>query len=248
MKRDTHGRKILLAAVMIAAAVFLLRCGPKPSAENAVPVTPAELPEAMAPGDVITFGRYEQDGNPENGPEPVEWEVLAAEGGHTLLISRYALDAHPFHDQWLRVTWENSGMRKWLNGTFYQTAFDPAEQARILTVTNTNPDNPTTGMPGGKDTRDRVFLLSIDEAERFFPSDESRQCRATAYAKTQAVYENEYKDSSWWWLRTRGSTSKNGALVLFSGYISTVGFGVNNRGGFIRPVIAVNQSEIRNKK
>ena len=40
-------------------------------------------------------------------------------------------------------------MRKWLNGTFYQTAFDPAEQARILTVTNTNPDNPTTGMPGG---------------------------------------------------------------------------------------------------
>ena len=234
-------RNISFVAMIMLTAVFLLRCSPKSSAENAAPVSAAELPEGMAPGDVITFGRYEQDGDPENGPEPVEWEVLAAEDGHTLLISRYALDAHPFHDQWRRVTWENCGVRKWLNDTFYQAAFDPAEQARILTVTNINPDNPTTGLPGGNDTWDRVFLLSIEEAERFFPSDESRQCRATAYAKTRAVYENEYKGSSWWWLRTRGSSSRNGALVLFSGYISTVGFGVNNRGGYIRPAVVINQ-------
>ncbi len=225
-------------AVMLVTVCFLLRRGVLPFDGPLPAAEPVPLP-AVSEGDMITFGRYEQDNDPGNGPEPIEWIVLAADEGRALLISRYALDARPFNEQWRRVTWAGCGVRKWLNGEFYQAAFSPGEQARILTVTNPNPDNPTNGMPGGKDTKDRVFLPAIDEAERYFASDESRQCRATAYAKTRAVYDNEYRGSSWWWLRSRGTSSRTAALVLFSGYISTVGFGVNNGGGFIRPEIVV---------
>ena len=32
-------------------------------------------------GDILTFGRYEQDDNEENGPEEIEWIVLDAKDG-----------------------------------------------------------------------------------------------------------------------------------------------------------------------
>ena len=31
---------------------------------------------AAEKGDTVTFGRYEQDNNPGNGPEPIDWIVL----------------------------------------------------------------------------------------------------------------------------------------------------------------------------
>ena len=36
---------------------------------------------------VVTFGHYEQDNDPDNGPEPIEWIVLTQFGNHTLLLS-----------------------------------------------------------------------------------------------------------------------------------------------------------------
>ena len=32
-------------------------------------------------GSIVTFGRCEQDGNEENGPEEIEWIVLDAKDG-----------------------------------------------------------------------------------------------------------------------------------------------------------------------
>ena len=221
--------------ILAAAAVFLLRQHPVPISRPAV--APAPIPEDLAAGDVITFGAYEQDNDRENGPEPVEWQVLSVENGRALLISRYALDAKPYNTNWIRRTWEGCSLRKWLNGEFFDSAFSPAEQERILTVTNKNPDHPVTRIKGGNDTEDRVFLLTIDEADARFPTDESRRCRATAYAKARGTYLNEYNGSSWYWLRSRGAYSMTASLVLFSGYVNTVGYGVNNSGGYVRPVV-----------
>ena len=230
----------IIAIIILIGAVFLLYQLSRPAPKPLPALTPVAIPENLTAGDVIIFGAYEQDNDRDNGPEPVEWQVLAVEDDRALLISKYAMDAKPYNTNWIRRTWEGCSLRKWLNRDFYNSAFSPAEQARILNVTNVNPDHPITGIKGGNDTQDRIFLLTIDEAERLFPSDEARRCRATAFAKANGTYVNEYKGSSWYWLRSRGAYSLTGSLVLFSGYINTVGYGVNNTGGYVRPVFWLN--------
>ena len=57
-------------------------------------------------GDTVMFGQYEQDGNLDNGSEPIAWQVLPdAQGGKALLMSRYALDCLPFHDEKTDAAW-----------------------------------------------------------------------------------------------------------------------------------------------
>lgn len=146
----------------------------------------------------ILMGHYEQDGNLENGPEPVEWIILSEDDEKYLVISRYVLDGVPYHTDYSAVTWENCALRDFLNNDFYNTAFDPTEQSRIIPVTNSNPDNATTSTPGGNDTQDKVFLLSMEEVMQYFNftswDDESMHgnCQAlitdcTPYAESKGV-------------------------------------------------------------
>ena len=55
-----------------------------------------------------------------------------------------------------------------MNETFLEKAFGKEEQSRIVEVTNTNPDNKRYGTRGGRETKDKVFALSIDEANKYF--------------------------------------------------------------------------------
>ena len=43
-------------------------------------VCPVRAEQPPETGSIVTFGRYEQDGNEENGPEPIEWTVLDVDG------------------------------------------------------------------------------------------------------------------------------------------------------------------------
>ena len=52
---------------------------------------------------ILTFGKYEQDNNPDNGPEEIEWIVLEEHDGNLLLLSRYGLDAVPYSENILRA-------------------------------------------------------------------------------------------------------------------------------------------------
>ena len=82
-------------------------------------------------GETITFGRYEQDSDPENGPEPIEWLVLASQGDRVLAVSLYALDCRQYHESFTEVTWETCTLRGWLNDEFLNTAFSYEEKAGI---------------------------------------------------------------------------------------------------------------------
>lgn len=42
--------------------------------------------------ETISFGRYEQDNNIENGKEPIEWIIMAKKDGKAYLTSKYILD------------------------------------------------------------------------------------------------------------------------------------------------------------
>ena len=148
-------------------------------------------------GEYVVFGRYEQDGDTSNGPEPIEWVVLAEEDGRMLLISRYILDGVPYHTEYKDVTWETCSLRAWLNDDFYNSAFDAEEQSHILSTVISNPDNEYISVPGGNDTEDKLFLLSVDELLKYYEFNEWEEsyhgnCQAlitdlTPYAESKGV-------------------------------------------------------------
>ena len=118
--------------------------------------------------EYIVFGSYEQDGDESNGKEPIEWEVLGKDKNGILVVSRYVLDVKPYNNGGSTATWQNSSVRKWLNKDFYKTTFDSKEKKKIKKVNLNNADNKGYGIDGGKNTKDKVFCLSVDEISKWY--------------------------------------------------------------------------------
>ena len=163
-------------------------------------------------GRYVSFGSYEQDNDTTNGNEPIEWLVLAKENNRILVISRYALDIKPYNEKEENVTWETCTLRTWLNTDFFNSAFSNEEQAMIPTVTVSADKNPSYSTGSGEATQDKVFLLSIAEAEKYFRTDSELQCKCTAYVKSQdaVTYEGGFAS---WWLRSPGSNQAKAASI-----------------------------------
>ena len=188
-------------------------------------------------GDIIEFGSYEQDNDSSNGPEPIEWRVLEVSGGSALVVSEDALDARAYNNEWVSITWAECTLRGWLNGEFYDTAFNEEEKGRIALTKVQNADNPEYGTSGGADTEDRIFLLSLEEAERYFEDDEDRQAFPTEYAVAKGIWVWEKTGTVWWWLRSPGSNSSTAAGVLADGSLGLYGFDVSNFRYAVRPAL-----------
>ena len=194
----------------------------------------------FAVGETITFGRYPQCGV-DAEPEPVEWIVLDIRRNAATLISKYALDAMPYSGDEPSVTWESCTLRHWLNHDFADVAFTDDERAMLLSVKVMAGVNPAFPTNPGNDTQDRVFLLSIEEAERFFRSERNRICAATAYAKARGAKTN-YADTCRWWLRSPGIQSDRAAYIIRSGTIYRMGGSVLIDEFAVRPVIVLGQT------
>lgn len=65
-------------------------------------------------------------------------------------------------------TWKISGAREFLNSQFIQDHFSDEEKARILEVKIENKGNPFADAHESAPTTDRVFMLSLEEAIRYF--------------------------------------------------------------------------------
>lgn len=150
-------------------------------------------------GDIIEFGNY-------NGNN--EWEILDKEDDKILVVSKYAIENKSYNDGYVDITWEKCTLRSWLNNEYLNSAFDSAEQSLIMNTKVTNADNKEYGNPGGNDTTDKIFLLSIDEANKYFTSNNER--KATLPSGTSCC----------WWLRSPGSTRVSAARVYTNGYIT----------------------------
>ena len=268
-----------IVSMLLTGLIVIATTGPEPvcaqetesesliaeqgNAERAVPAL-EEIEGNPGSGDVVTFGSYEQDNNPENGTEPIEWEVLEVKDGKILLLSRYALDCCVYNEERDDVTWETCTLRKWLNQDFLSTAFSPQESERIEETTVVNADNSSFGTEGGNDTVDKLFLLSLDEIEQYYGigSDEwyeendSTVCRVTEYAKDRLIsnwaqdydqtieevvekYQSREEDYGsnccWWWLRSPGEYSYRAAAVKYDGGVGGRGYSVNYGSGAVRP-------------
>ncbi len=174
-------------------------------------------------GDTITFGAYEQDNNTSNGKEDIEWKVLAKEDNKILVISKYALDCQPYNTSYTDVTWENCTLRKWLNDSFLNTAFDSKYQELIPSVSVSADKNPECSTNPGNATTDKVFLLSITEVEKYFSSDSARKCKPTKYAVAHGANVDSDNGNCRWWLRSPGARQFFAALVFDNGPVFWIG-------------------------
>lgn len=199
--------------------------------------------KALKVGDSYTFGAYEQDNDTTNGKEEIEWRVLAKEEGRILVISEYALDCQKYNTPYTDVTWETCSLRKWLNETFFKSAFSAEEQKMIPETRVTAYANTIYSTDPGDDTTDKVFLLSITEAKKYFSNNEDRKCVPTAYAIEQGAYTSSRytkggKATCWWWLRSPGGDTRHAALVRnYDGYISDYGHYVDHSDACVRPAL-----------
>ncbi len=244
LKKKVIFLAITAAAVILAAALLYPK---KKSRAGQEEDTAAALMKADR-WDLVTFGRYEQDGNPDNGPEPLEWCVLhkeeTGEGGtDILLLSRYCISCRAFHAPVQDITWEASAVRTYLNGPFCREAFDEEEQSLIRTTINENPGNDLLNIDGGPDTEDRAFLLNALEYSVYFHDEAERWLTGRAEATRQAVQEGIYvagadpasrqylregeEGYTRWWLRSPGNEAYSAQFVEEDGEVFEGGAAVD---------------------
>ncbi len=213
-------------------------------------------------GDYVTFGHYPQTAAGDD-QTPIEWLVLDVQGNKALLLSRYGLDAKPYNERSVDITWERCTLRAWLNQEFLNKAFNSTEQNAILM---TNVDNGRNqgyneySTLGGNNTQDKVFLLSYAEAYKYLAVEHfsyyqdssgkyiyinfTSRVSPTAYAirqgaKTNSEYPTTEDDSAgWWWLRSPGGSQSSAAIVHHGGSLNY--YYVFNVDGCVRPALWVN--------
>ncbi len=176
-------------------------------------------------GDSVKFGNYLQSANGDI--HPIDWQVLSKENNKILVISKYGLDCKIFDSS--SNNWSDSEIRKWLNGEFYNKAFNEKERKYI------NSSNLSD-----VSTTDNVFLLSLDEANKYFANDIARLCKATDYAKNNGAYVWSTNGCSWWWLRSSLYPRNVNYVydVSSGGYFSF--YSVHNIGILVRPALWIN--------
>ena len=180
----------------------------------------ADLEKQFAAGEHVTFGTYPQTESGEDRT-PIEWLVLEYDGENrkAFLLAYYGLDTKQYHRYDAKVTWETCSLREWLNNDFLQAAFTPEEQSAILTTDVPNDSKQCYGWStsGGKDTQDKIFLLSYAEAFKYFKikfgvkNNVEARIVPTAYASKAGARQdnrnNKAADGSvagWWFLRSPG--------------------------------------------
>lgn len=182
------------------------------------------------PGELMTFGAYPQTMEGADST-PIPWRVLQNSGGELFLLSEYILDCKRYHGEYTDTTWRDCDVRKWLNDEFYRAAFNAAEQGCIKTT------HCTDNGEGSPDTEDKLFLLSVPEAQAFTGKGGEdawpvRRCTVgTEFSRIKKedgcrlyVYDKSVKTDylaingkelgcSWWWLRTQPSSPSRAFFV-----------------------------------
>ncbi|MCL2634649.1 MAG: DUF6273 domain-containing protein [Oscillospiraceae bacterium] len=151
--------------------------------------TVPDEPATVNVGDIIQLGGY-------------DWRVLDVQDDRAFVITDRIIDNRAYHRQVDAITWADSDIRKWLNGDFYNS-FNSTDRARIRQTTVINADNGTT--PGGVNTTDYIFLLSVDEANKY----------------SAGIALNSGSMADIWWLRSPADYGYTGGAA-FADYFGEV--------------------------
>jgi len=169
-------------------------------------------------GAVISFGSY-------------NWHVLDVKSDKALLITENIIEKRKYCNEY-KTTWETCNLRNYLNTDFLQN-FTEEQQNKIEDTLLINRDNPWYGTDGGIGTRDKIFLLSLEEVIKYFGDSGQLKnrfsndidCINDQYnSKRIAKHDNV---AYWWWLRTPGEDAGSAVGVSYDGIIYVYGYGVS---------------------
>ena len=229
---------------LLACLLVVLVCLISAPVSAASPDKPADLNV----GDTFFFGRYEQDGNTKNGPEPVEWKVLDKEGPYLYLLSVYGLDAIPYQNKIAEHRfYGDSAIRWWMNNDFYTGAFTQSEKNCIKLI----PFNQITwkkdvGVPVEKDrimAVDYVALMNINLVKEYLKYDFDMVCEPSPYARKK-VKKSEWFDEygyGVWWISGSGDYAITSVVSQHFG-IKEKAWPTNDVNVLARPVIIIDSS------
>ncbi len=186
--------------------------------------------DKISVGDQVCFGRFPL--NDDYIMQPLKWKVLAKEDGQALLMTVDCIMSLDYKVE-QRGTWADSKVREMLNNGFFDVAFTKEEKEQIVTVNVHTPKNKSKGVSGGPDTMDKVFLLSMEEVEKYLPKESERKCHKTKYADKQ-----DESKASFWQLRTPGKGWGSVAVNCeYGSYSAMTGNHVGS--SCVRPVVWV---------
>ena len=151
--------RLLIISIVIMS---LTGCGNGSTGTEAVTKT------TLSKGQIITFGCYEQDGDIDNGKEPIKWQVLDVDDGKALLVSNNIIDSVEYNEstgiygneETESSPWSSSYIFEWLNNDFMTTAFSSEEISLIQDTTDYSLSNP--------EIIGSVFLLSYEEIQKYY--------------------------------------------------------------------------------
>jgi len=213
-----------------------------------------EMPEI---GRIYPFGCY-------------NWRVLDTQSDKVFLLSEYILEFKEYCSEeyanriYSSVTWEKCTLRSYLNNEFLNK-FSQLDKSRIIETTVKNSHNLWYGTRGGRDTIDKVFLLSVDEVEKYLGNNDDYRSRIrkrwingniVKHRKGALVsnINNEIRTATYfdvrthsWWLRTPGRNSDYATRVDRKGVIYVGGESVEcsfKFGAGVRPALWLNIGEL----
>ncbi|MFF4838349.1 DUF6273 domain-containing protein [Streptomyces sp. NPDC001315] len=157
--------------------------------------------------------------------------MLAQKDDRELIVAKDDLTdaAHnsaynPTTGQALYTTWEDSELRSYLNGTFYDT-FSVDDQSQIISTRIGSSPNTDYKTLAGSDMTDNVFVLSQQEYETYIGTDQTLVSALNA------------SGSKWWWLRTPGVDQRYAVFANSAGFVASYGRLVTNPLGGVRPAM-----------
>lgn len=266
-------KKIFIVVLAFVTTIVLVSCNSSTSITNQVGAsgingikkvktsTEYSIDTTIDQMETVTFGTYPQSDISGNKKDAIEWIVLDRQDNKALLYSKYILDCKCYNNLLKDVSWETCDIRKWLNDSFYNSAFDSSEKSQIV---NTNVDSVTN---------DKVFLLSEEEVRKYFGNGikseygyqlgKNISTKGTDYAKNVENLDSElssYDNKLWvynhsvesagehvkwadgnsvYWIRSTGTPKNYTSRVNSSSYLYIDDFVVNSPLLGVRPAIWV---------
>ena len=186
--------------------------------------------------------------------EPVRWWKIGEEDGNICLLSECIIDTRSFNQTFGSATWDNSDLREWLNGEFYNSCFDENDKAIIFEHYTPISDNYYHGFFAGEETNDYVSLVPaadltngkyVFEGHREDAVIALRQAKGTDYAVANGlrVFDN---NCGRWWTATAADVDNLYTVVITElGYVLIESGGeVNNKKDVgVRPFIKISNED-----
>lgn len=175
--------------------------------------------DSLRPGDIIWMGVL-----------PMPWQVLDKKDGKVLVISKYVIDCQAYHSVFYKVHWNDTSICKWLDREFAQNYFSDREKQRIQSVYLGKKDDSLYMEEQENTVENKLFFLSIPEAEKYFRTEDERRARITSFGKRKIMWAS-FDVYAHWWLRTYstdpvgtchvtmyGDTTIHGGTILSNAY------------------------------